>query len=298
MAIDRTSTALISEIKRKVSAPDSQDLYSDDDFCAAMTDVQRKEIVPYILTAVEGYFEQTVEVQTVSGTREYLLPARSIGRKLASVVSIDSDGSPTPWSQVTQKQLDRDDVADANVYAIRGNYLLLRPEYSDSYLLELRYFRRPSDIVPVTSAGQVVSKLGNTLTLDNVPSDWAADTLVDIQSDDEPYDSIADDVSLVSVSGLDVTVADATDISVGDWICSAGECVIPQIPVDLYPILTSYAGLQFLEGLSSPEELAMQKENYMRDRENLFSMITPRVQSSPKGVAPGAHWRRIRRSWW
>lgn len=294
MAQDFTTTELIAEIKRKITAPESQDLWSDSDFCKSMTDVQRSEVVPYMISVMNGYFETEYELQTVSGTRDYLLPPRAVGLKLASVVARDSSNSNDfiPLNQVSQVQMDQGYAISGDLsYCIRGNYLRLPPNYTSNLTLIIRYYRRPSELVLVSQAGKVLSKSGNVLTLDNAPSSWASGTLLDIHRGSEPFQSILDDVSISTISGFDVTIADASEVSVGDWVCFAGQCVIPQIPLDLFPVLTSYAGLQCLEALSSPEEVAIARGNYEKLRENLFSMTTPRVVDSPKPIAPNAAFR-------
>lgn len=289
-ATDFTTAGLIAEIKREIVAPSQQDLYSDEDFCSAMTSVQRSEIVPYVISAVEGYFEADYSFSTVAGTLEYLLPARSVGMKLESVALV-SGTNRQPVHYVSQAQMDAFIYSQQVVYTLRGNYLRFPPGYSGGDTIALRYYRAPSALVPTSHAGKILAIAGDILTLDNVPSGWAADTVVDIHRGSPPFQPIEDDISLIAVNGFDVEVPDASSYAVGDWVCFQYQCVIPQIPLELFPILTAYSGLQFLEGFGSAEEVSLKQKNYQKLKDNLFTLITPRNVSSPKSAGPCAAFR-------
>lgn len=289
-AANYTTSFMIEEIKRKISAPDSQDLYSDDDFCRAMTDVQRSEIVPYMIDVIEGYFEKEYEFSTNGSDVEYPIPARAIGLKLASMAQ-KTGTSRHVITTLTQAQLDETYWHTKRAVAIRGNNIVFAPSFNSQIDVIMRYYRAPSALVPTSDAGQITAISGNVLTLSSVPADMIAGVLVDIHTGSAPFQPITDDIPIISVAGFDVTIADATSFSVGDWVCFAGQCVIPQIPLELFPILSAYAGLQFLESQSSAEEVAIAQKNYEKLKENLFKLITPRNVSSPKGVGVGASYR-------
>jgi hypothetical protein len=180
---------------------------------------------------------------------------------------------------------------DRNVYSMRGPYLRFPPGAMDSQTIKIRYYRRPSKLVQITEAGKVINVAGNVITLDNLPTTWAVGDKIDIHSGDSPFRVVHDGEEIATISGNDLTIVGDPTIAVGEYVCLEGECVIPQIPYELFPILTTYASLQFLQSYGSAEEVSVLSQNYSELKENLFQLVTPRTTSRPKGVETGAHFR-------
>ena len=85
MAIDYTTTALVSSIKRRASVPTSQSLFETTDFNAILTDEMQSIIVPIILAEQQDFFVHSQDIAMDGVVKSFDIPSRSIGMKLKDV---------------------------------------------------------------------------------------------------------------------------------------------------------------------------------------------------------------------
>ena len=307
---DFTSTQLIIDVKREGSVPTNQELYDDTDFCASFTDCQKTRIIPSILRTKEEYFvvkrDYTFDEFTDIGADQLqlTLPDRCIGGRIRMLQLIDQNG-------IVQSDIPKLNPETANQwlsgqffgYVFQGNKLII-PASIQTQLGKIRlyYFRRPNDIVPIERAGKVTAVNTGTgsLTLDNVPANFALNSKVDIISGLEPFDSISDSTPLLAVGGstVQVSLETAAKISVGDYVCYEYETVIPQLPVELHPILIQYALSRILKSLGDTQGAANVIAELPELERNLYEMLETRDDGSEKKmIAPNSLWTRGNRPW-
>lgn len=71
---------------------------------------------------------------------------------------------------------------------------------------------------------------------------------------------------------------------VGDYICEAGECIIPQIPSDLHTLLARRTSSRILSGLGDNEAAAGKMTTVQMLEAKQATIIDNRVESSPKKI--------------
>ena len=307
---DFTSTQLILDVKREGSVPTNQSLYTDTDFCASFTDCQKTRIVPSVLRTREEYFVAVrdfpfSDFAELNGDRlQITLPDRVIGGRIRMLQLIDQNGNvqsdiPKLNPEKTNQLLGSQFFG----YIFQGNKIIIPSSLqSDLSQVRLQYFRRPNDIVEVLRAGRVMSidTLTGDLTLDNIPSEWEVGTKVDIIAGLEPFDSVADSEPLLLVGGfvVRVSVATAVLVSEGDYVCFEYETVIPQLPVELHPILIQYALSRVLKSLDDTQGAANVMAELPELERNLYEMLESRDDGSEKKmIAPNTLWTRGNRPW-
>jgi hypothetical protein len=295
--IDRTTTSLIADIKRMASIPNSQSLYSDQDFVDAMNDCQSSTIIPQIMRVREEFFVTHVDIPLVSGTREYSLPERAIGQKVRQIILIDTQGNEVRLPRVEPENSTWHETymwwpGTKSGYQFVGSKIKLTPNLDNTYTaLRVVYFRRPSDLAKVTNAIQVtaIATANNETTLQftgSLPTGWAIGRVMDVQHADSPFDTLADSVELLAANPTSVTFAesDVAGVSVGDWVCDEGECVIPQYPVELHRILTNYVLIDVLKHLGDTQGAQNAATDLAEQMNNFDTMISNRDEGSPRKI--------------
>lgn len=307
---DFTSIQLILDVKREGSVPTNQNLYTDEDFCATFTDCQKTRIVPSILRTKEEYFvtvrdfEFSDFAEIDSNRLQISIPDRVIGGRIRLLQLIDQNG-------IVQSEIPKLNPETANQwlsgqffgYVFQGNNIII-PSSIQTQLgkIRLHYFRRPNDIVEIARAGRVTlidTGTGN-ITLDNVPSDFVAGTKVDIISSVEPFNSVKDSEVLLMVGGfvVKVSLSTALKMSIGDYVCFEYETVIPQLPVELHPILVQYALSRVLKSLGDTKAAGAVMVELPELERNLYELLETRDDGSEKKmIAPNSLWTSGNRPW-
>lgn len=278
--------------------PTSQCLFSDADLCAIMTDCQKMRLIPLFLRAREEHFVKTFDQTMDNAVLNYCIPTRSIGNKIRQVFVVVNSAQQQeyelPRIQPENRLNNQYFWGNYNFqqrrtgYYFENNFLVLTGKPKTGDTLRIKYFRRPSRIVPVDQAGKIVSidTGANTVTLDNVPTAWTTDTLLDAYQFLNPFDSVAEDFQPTSIGGFVVGLPASviSELSVGDYINCAGETVTPQFPVEAHQILVQYALVKILDALG--DTAGMQRAlNDLDDMENnILVMIDNRDDGNPQKV--------------
>ncbi len=123
------------------------------------------------------------------------------------------------------------------------------------------------------------------ITLSFVSSDWTTGTTFDIINQLPPFASIADDVTINAINGFQVTLDIVPDgLAIGQWFCPAMLSCIPQIPYDIFPLLTERTVATIAEGLDMSQLLASSKAKIQEFENNALAMMRPRVTGSPRVI--------------
>lgn len=369
-----TSSDLIESVKRRITAPISQALFTESDILAFANEEMQMTQVPSMLQAHEEYFVYNVIVPLISGQARYPIPDRAIGGRLRDIFYVDRSGNPF---QMTRTILD--DQAEYGNQFINSHVYRFRLEGYDIVLdktdvtvltgsLKIVFFLRPNQLVinsraatiqyfirdlsvnnasltagdklivdsvtytagtsfaigassditalnignmlvatgnyaisivsniltvkslqnPFTctssSAGVVVSKPG--VICDQVPSNIVGGTVVDILQT-KPGHKIYDfDIQLPinGISGLNIYFNEGDlppETIVGDYVCQANECIIPQIPPDLHTMLAELTAQRALSALGDQAGLAASTEKLKSMKEMEGTLVDQRVDGNP-----------------
>lgn len=298
MAQDYTSSALITSVKRRGMLPSTDETLATADFLAILNDEIQTYLVPLLMSVREEYL---VGTSVVSGATSYPIPVRAIGGKLRSV-EIASGDSYVPLVRIEPEQRS----SGAEGYLVEGNRIVLLPESGSAATLRLKYFRRPSSLVATSAVGTLSAAYaaGSTALVLNstAPSTFTNATAVDVVSATPGFDASSDDLTLSSPSGTAATVAapGLTEAAAsGDYVCLAGESPVPQVPVELHPLLVERATFVALKALGNPRagEFEASAEK-MKARVTM--LLAPRVEGSTRVIinrsGPGFGGGRRRRA--
>ncbi len=284
---------MITSIKRRASIPESQVTFEDTDFLEFATEEQNIGLVPSILSMHEEYFVYEQTVPLVTGTLRYPIPYRAIGNKLRDLTYIDDQGNEFYTIKVAQEDSLETFFFDTNPlrYKIQsGNIVILaNPNSPLTGSLKFYYYLRPNSIVLLERGARVTDIDTGTgvVTVDSVPSHFTDSLLYDFNRSKPDHRIISFDVGITSQTDTTITF-DPDDLpstlEVGDYICQAGETVIPNVPTDLHVVLTHRVATRCLESLGATQDLQNANVKLQEMEQKTGTLIDNRVESSPTKV--------------
>ncbi len=285
---------LAANVNLKCLNPISNNTYGLSDIVALMDNELSLGVVPLLKKTQQDYFVYNVDVTIVNGKSAYTMPTRAVGNALRDVVLVDSGGN-----EVALNNLEREYIKVQfpfnfvpSIWSF-GQYLTANEVNLYNTLIQsytaykLRFIteRRPGGLTLSTNCGQITAVTGNVLTLSNVDSAWTTDTTFDIINQLPPFQSIADDATITAISGSQITLTTVPDgIAKGQWVCPAMLSCIPQIPYEMFPLLTERTVATIAEGLDMSQLLAASKAKIEAFEGNALALARPRVTGSPKVI--------------
>src|SRR5712664_430500 len=91
--IDYTTTALVANIKRRITLPDAQNLFSPEDLIAFAGDELSSSIEPIVHSVQQEYWVVRQDVPLVMGQTNYTIPIRGIVNGLRLITLLDNGGN-------------------------------------------------------------------------------------------------------------------------------------------------------------------------------------------------------------
>ena len=293
MAIDYTTTALISSVKRRASVPTSQSLFEATDFNAILTDEMQSIIVPLIMAEQQDFFVHAKDL-AISGTAtDFDIPTRSIGMKVKDVGFYNSSSNNFD----SRPRLTINDFGDPQgdmVKSLGGFYLQgntikfsVAPTNTGD-TLRVYYYRRPNNLVAENKAAKITSidTDNKILTFGSRPTAWTTSTTFDLIKGTPGFHSLSDDATISAIDTLTLTFSDElpTGLAVGDWVGESGESAVAQVPYSAHPLLAQLGSIKVLEALGDLKGMQMAQEKYQMLVQNFIRTISKRVDNSPKKI--------------
>ena len=284
--------SLASIVNLKCLNPESQNTYTPADIVSLMDNEMSLIVVPLLKSVKQDYFVYNVDIPIVNGQSSYTFPTRAIGNAVKDVVLLDASGN-----EVALNNLEREYIkvqfpfnfvpsiwsfgqyVSANEINLYNTLIQTYTAYTLRFITE----RRPNGLVLSESCGQITAITGNVLTLSNVDATWTTATTFDIVNQLPPFQSIVDDATVTDITGQQVTLTTVpAGLARGQWVCPAMLSCIPQIPYELFPLLTELAVAALSEGLDMSQLLASAKAKIELYASNSAKLTRPRVSGSPK----------------
>lgn len=312
-----TSDALLARIKARAQIPAAESRLSDAEIFAIVDDLTITSLGRSVFDADDGRWIKTAaDVSIASGTHSYRLPDRAWAGGVDEVLLVNSAGEATQIPYV-----DRADVwqytgaawGPRPSWTLLGDVVRLLPTPTDStYSLRVRYMRRPSRLVAVSSCAQIATGgvASGALTVDSVPSSWTGATLtVDVVESTNNVESLEDDVS-VTESSLVLTRGAGSFASTGayaitadDYVCQAGETCVVQVPDVAIGHLSMLASMHVCIALGDREGAANLAQASERSRSDMEQAMARRSRMGARAVPWGSPLRsttsgRRRWGWW
>lgn len=292
MALDYTTTGLISNTKRRMLAPSAQSMFPDQAVVDFLNDELQVTLVPAIKAAAEEFFVVVADTTVVAGQTQYDVPARAFTGSLRDVSLVDGSGNETYLAQFTPETL-----KDANSFSaarqpygfyMQGNKLVLTPSpVGGATTIRLRYERRPNNLIQATQAMTItnVNTGLNQVTVSSVPTGvYSIGSVIDFIKHTPYFDSVGDDYAITNIAGNVFTFASLpTGLAAGNYMAISGYAPVPQIPYEGMLVLCQLAASAMLLSQGAPDrEAAKAKADEMMAR--FIASIAPRVKGTPKKI--------------
>lgn len=300
---------LLASIKLRGAVPLAQISFQDSDLLNFASEEIDLKIVPSILAVREEFYVTTETIPLVTGQSNYKIPYRAIGGRVRFVYFQGSDGSLQPLAQVAMERLteyEASNFAQQNSgFFLQNDELIILPPITGttSGSLVVKYYMKPNKIVETSRGARVTQISGNAITVDSVPTNITPGSEVDFIQSLPNHRTKGYDVLVSTVpNSSTITFASGvpTDLSVGDYICSAGETVIPQVPSELQVMVAQAVICRVLEAIGDTQGLSNATAKLQEMEAKLLTLIDSRVEApGRKAVNTNTfiHNRRRLRRW-
>jgi hypothetical protein len=295
----------ISGLKRRANIPTSSESWTAADFRAYANDSMRGYILPLLRRLSEEFFVTTLDTTVTSGTAAYRISYRALGEALRDVQFSDGAGGYRSLHRIEPHQgssylAQAGGLAD-RYYLQDDKVVLLPTPASSTDVLRVKAMVRPNKLVATSGVYKVTVVGATTLTvtpLDTSVTANAATTLgasptIDIIKGQPGFRHIALDLS-ATISTNTVTCT-TTGVSVGDYVCTAEESPVAQIPAELHPLLAQDIACAVLRASNSPS-LGPAEAERNRLESIAMGLFSPRTENQPRYVTnrhgPGLSIRR------
>jgi hypothetical protein len=281
------STALIASVKRRASVPTTQATVTTTDLLTICDEETLSYISPLMRASREDYGISNFELPLTAGVLSYRLPARAMAGVLRKVVAIQTTGQITNLPRIDYAQLA---YVDGPGFTLEGNTVFL--VISDPALvpsmgttLRLTYYQRPSSLVLPSAVATVLSVTGatNTVTLTGTPpGTFLTTSRYDFVRQDSPYETLGIDFVASGVgSSMVFTEALPADMRAGDFVCLANQTPVPQIPLELHPLLAQSAAVSVLAAVGDLEGRQAETARLAKMEADARALIAQRVDGEP-----------------
>lgn len=298
---------LLNSIKIRCAVPISQITFQDQDLLTFADEETKLKIVPQVLKVRQEYYGTTVEIPLVPNQSAYEIPYRAIGNKVRHVFYRQSVGYLLPLAfipieNINQYQTNNFPFQFAGFY-LEGNNIIMVPPVSTNPVgdLELRYYFSPNTLAMMDTAAQIqaIDFTTGVITVDQVPANLAVGTEIDFINYNPTHATAAFDVPIIAASSMANTItvnpadlftpvdtvnpiAFPLNINVGDYICTAGQTVIPQVPPDLHIMLAQAVACRVLESLGDQQGLQAANQKLADMQYELLGLISNRIEGPPR----------------
>lgn len=302
MSYAYTTDELITDVQGRAMLASSSNTLATADYLRFINDEIQTYITPFVLSLREEFFVTSKDVSVTAGTSSYAIPTRAIGAKLRDVKLL-SGSDYIPLVRLEPETVARSPQSTTGQpmgYYLEQNNVVLYPTPGASTTLRLAYFIRPNRCVSLADTGTLSTVGATTVVISgSVPSGWGTSAAnYDFVNSTPHFECRAIDKSATRSSTTFTLSAVPSNVAVGDYIALAGETPVPQIPVELHPLLAERVAVRALQALGDPKvEIAMASADRMK--KSAETLLTPRSEGSSRYAinynAPG--WRRGSRYW-
>lgn len=293
----------IGQARMRGGLPSTDARFTDAKLLKLLSDELQGNVAPLVHNAKAEHGIISYSVTAVVGQSEYQLPFNAFASTLRDVYWIDSNNNITP--------LEPRSAADPLMYALSRNngtprYYYLRgarvnvvPPPGAAGTLAMPHYARPGILTNTYSQIATVTDLGSglvNLAFGSASALFNFDPIAIVRG--EPgFETIAENFSTAWNSTTDVTITlpsgvSASQIVTGDYVCSPGESPVPQVPVELFPLLHARAALVAVPSTGDMSQASGALSAQVADLEaKARSFLQPRVESGspPPGKGLGTN---------
>lgn len=282
--------------------PSAGDALDDSDLLSLATEELQTYVVPLLLSVSEEYLVTSEEAAVAVGAASYRIPSDAVAGMLRDVQFAGPDGQFRPLERIEPERVSWYEGTGSPVgFYLAGNQVSLVPVPSSAGTLRFVYHRRPSALVLPSQAAVISGAINPTTGAFAVSSTSVLSSgLPDIVSATASFDILVKNLAC-EVSGSIVTPDVPADVlgagvATGDYVCVSGTSPVPQIPVELHPLLAQRTAFAAVEALGDPRAQAIEAKCERLKREAL-TLLSPRTRGKGRVIInPNAPGRRRNRS--
>lgn len=282
--MSNTTTDLINKVKLWSATPDGQPAFTDEQILDIMTDELRTVIAPFIINFREDFYVTSIDYTiTNSSNGIFSIPTRAVSTVLKDVVYVDNTNDNIETSVPRIPVGDKDYYS--NGFYLKGNKVILsRPSNWSGYTLRIYYYTRPSKLVSVSECAKIASISDTTYIVEGVPGTWTTSESLDATQAESPLGLIDED-NVTAISGTTFTPTTIVDdLAVGDYVSKPTESCIPQIPLEVIPMLVQATVARVNEILHDKSGMKVAMKKYDDLKDSVTSILSPRVVEEPKPI--------------
>lgn len=292
-----TSETLIDSVVSRAMLPKNQNTFKTEDFLRFANEEMDMAIIPYVLSFHEDYFLTSDDVTIQNNVSRYPIPYRAVGNKLNDVAYVDNSGTVFEMTRIVK--------GDAPYYQygplgslssrIRTFYLesdqvVLLPEVNTFIggSIRMMYYLRPNQLVAKDRVAiiQNIDTVTGNIIVDQLPAQFKVGDNIDMLQTKSPHKIIKFDVPIIAIDTITKTITiDPVNIPaitmVGDYLASAEECLIPQIPTDLHSMLAQRVACRCLEAMGDQAGLQAANAKLAEMEQKGGTIIDSRVEGAP-----------------
>ena len=301
MARYLSSSTLIESAKVRGMIPETQVTFTEGDLLRFANEEMDTALVPYVMSFHEDYFLFQESIPLQNNIIAYPIPYRAVGNKLRDVSYQDLGGDLSEMTRILVEDLPfyqgGGSVATNSglrVFSIQNNEICLATsdnQFAIQGYLHTFYYIRPNQLVSEDRACtiQAIDRTTGQITVNSLPSIYSASSLVDFIQNKSPNKCYTIDNALIAIDSVNrIFTFDPANIparlAIGDYICLAEECIVPQIPIDLHPMLAQRIACRCLESLGDQAGLQAANAKLGEMELKLGTVIDNRVEGAPLKV--------------
>ncbi len=294
------TSELVSAIENSISVPTYRGRYDADDIISLANEEIKAQIMPFITCLRQHYFITSQEVPIVSGTQDYKIPKRAVGRTIYDMKFKNASGYEInlPIKKLSFVAGDQSFTSETpDSWAIIGDKVRLYPIPTTGSLI-MYYTTRHSKLVDdsravtVTSVTNVAPNSYITVDEATIPANIAAGTYIDITENEYGFCATHKDLLVSAVAGNLIYLQDYNDVtllenvSVGSKISTAEETVLLQFPEEAHPVLVEAVCGRILKGLGYAEQEQLSKARLMELKSAATDLMNPRIEIKTEKIVP------------
>jgi hypothetical protein len=281
-----TTTNLINSIKRNAHVPQGNSTFLPDDFLAIADMEMRTGIAPSIASCRENYW-LTTQTLPIAEDNKYPIPSKALGSAIVDVkVKNGTNLIHLSRLEVSELYSLQYSTRPAYCYYIEDYNLKLIPQTLTGEVM-MWYYRIPSQLVPVTSCGQITDITGLDVTVNAVPSNFITGGELDIVSQNPGFNVLLKDTEPVAITGDVITFADVpSNVKVGDYVCLSGQSCVVQCPLEWVEVLVQRATVRIYEIQGYDKKHVTAQRDLERMEKAALGLVSPRTIENAK-IIPG-----------
>jgi hypothetical protein len=303
MSRSLTTDKLVKSTKRRSMMPTDQVTFTKQDFLDILNEEMDIGIIPFLLSTHEEYLVYTIDIPFSDGEiidtnkLAFQIPTRAIGNKLRGAQFIGV-GSTNLVYELTRVDIDdihifNNDLASftsSQAYYVQNDKLVILNNQEFASHIRMYFYMRPSILVE-EKYGAIVQSIDSTtgiVTVDKIPTNFSTAQQYDFTGAKIPNKILNYDSDVLSINSTSKTItfsaSDISKLSVGDYITVANETIVPQIPVELHPLIAQRAAVHCLHAIGDVQNVQAAEVKMNKMETKVIDLIDNRVEDSPQKI--------------